>query len=97
MKEDLLYRVVLVTLASPLLLVEGCIRSIGRFTLWKVAYSSSITCSNCGQSISLVGIWACSCKYTYRGHLMRVCPVCSSYPRMVRCFECGVTEKLPEP
>ena len=97
MNQDLLYRVVLVILASPFLLVDWCVRSIGRWSYWKVAYSSSIICSNCGESISLVGLWACSCKYTYSGHLLRTCPVCSSFPRMVRCFECGITEKLPEP
>lgn len=97
MKDDLLYRIVLVIISSPLLLVDWCVKAIGRGSYWRVAYSPSIICSNCGESISLVGIWACSCKFTYRGHLMRECPVCHSVPRMVRCFECGVTEKLPEP
>jgi len=52
---------------------------------------------NCGETVSLVGLWRCGCGYTYKGHLLRVCPVCKGLPRMVRCFSCGITVKLPEP
>jgi hypothetical protein len=38
-----------------------------------------------------------ACGFTYRGHLLRVCPICFSLPAMVRCYDCGLTTKLPDP
>lgn len=84
------------TMASPLFFARWLVRTIRRLAFWRVAYAPEIRCGNCGASISLVGIWKCSCHFTYRGHLLRKCPVCGSLPRMVRCFTCGVTERLPE-
>jgi hypothetical protein len=55
----------------------------------------AIVCE-CGAAVSLVNVWKCSCGFTYRGHLLRVCPVCKTIPRVVRCYACGVTTKLPE-
>jgi hypothetical protein len=48
--------------------------------------------------VSLVGMWRCSCgNHVYRGHLLRLCPVCGTVPVVVRCYRCGVTTKLPDP
>lgn len=82
--------------ASPLLLVEHSIRVFQRARYWKLAYTAAVSCKNCSADISLVGIWQCGCHYTYRGHILRVCPICYTLPRVVRCYECGLTAKLPE-
>ena len=52
------------------------------------------TCTSCGASIPLVGIWRCQCGYTFRGHLLTSCPMCHSIPVLVRCSQCQVTTKL---
>jgi hypothetical protein len=82
---------------SPVLLYRFILHAFAWFDFWTTSYRHEILCRNCGVAISLVGIWKCRCGYTYKGHLLRSCPVCDSLPRMARCFECGVTEKLPEP
>lgn len=88
---------VLWLLASPILAIEGLDRLARRGDFWLLSYSPSLDCRNCGAAVSLVGLWRCRCGYTYRGHLIRECPVCFSLPRVVRCIACGLTEKLPEP
>ena len=88
--------VVLFVVASPILLVKALFRGGRLLDFYRVSYLPEIPCRACRRMISLVGIWRCACGYTYRGHLLRVCPVCRSLPQMVRCFACGVTEKLPE-
>ncbi len=84
-------------LASPVLLLKWIVQLAMRWRFWRVAYTTQLTCSNCQAAVSLVGLWRCHCGFTYRGHLLRVCPVCGSLPGMVRCYRCGVTQKLPEP
>ena len=83
--------------ASPILCVKAVIRLWRRVRFWTASCLTRVTCRNCEQSISLVGMWRCACGYTYRGHLLRVCPVCRTVPRMVRCYDCGLTVPLPEP
>ncbi len=82
-------------LASPVLAAKAAFLGVRRINFWRVSYMTSITCQSCQAEISLVGIWKCPCGFTYRGHLLIVCPVCQSVPRMARCFGCGSTEKLP--
>ena len=89
--------VVLFVLASPVLLMRTVYRVVRRVVFWRMQYVVGVQCRSCGQMISLVGIWRCSCGFTYRGHVLRRCPVCRMLPRMARCFECGATEKLPVP
>ena len=84
-------------LASPVFCVLAVARLLKRQRFWAVSYRARIPCHTCGASISLLGIWECRCGYTYRGHVLRECPVCHALPRMVRCFACGATEVLPEP
>ncbi len=86
----------LLVLASPVIAVKGALRLVGRIRLWRLAVVAQIPCSVCGTAISLLGRWKCACGYTYEGHLIRECPVCHSFPAMVRCYVCGATEKLPE-
>ena len=88
---------VLLALASPVYCVRGIFRAIRKGKFWMASYTPRITCRNCGEDIWLVGLWRCGCGYTYKGHLLRVCPVCKGLPRIVRCFSCGITAKLPEP
>jgi hypothetical protein len=89
---------ILGVLASPILFVKWLLRLQRRWRFWHMAYTTGIICTSCRSRISLTGIWSCgTCRYTYRGHLMRACPICGSLPRMARCYECGVTTKLPEP
>lgn len=88
---------VLMLLASPILAARAILSFIHKLEHWLVAYSTKLPCHNCGASSSLVGLWKCGCGYTYRGHVLRPCPVCNSLPAMARCARCGVTVKLPEP
>lgn len=88
---------VLWILASPILLIQWTLEMMRRWRFWRTSYTAAIVCRNCGAQISLVGIFRCSCGFTYRGHLLRFCPICGSLPQMVRCFECGLTAKLPAP
>ena len=89
---------VLWLLASPVLFVKWLLRLQQRWKFWRMAYTPRILCGNCGTTISLLGLWKCGgCQWTYRGHVLRECPVCGSLPRIVRCFACGVTTLLPEP
>src|SRR5260370_31399815 len=84
-------------LASPILFLRFMHRAFQRWQFWRMAYTSPIVCRGCRSPIWLVGIWRCGCGYTYRGHLLRACPVCRSLRRIVPCFASGVTKKLPQP
>ena len=81
--------------ASPILLVLALRRGLERYRFFDLAMTPEIACE-CGAQVSLVGLWRCSCGFTYRGHLLRSCPVCQTIPCVVRCYRCGVTTKLPE-
>ena len=85
----------LLVLASPILAVKAVRRALERYRFFRLAMKRAIVCE-CGSEVSLVGFWKCSCGFCYRGHLLRVCPVCGSLPCVVRCYRCGVTTKLPE-
>ncbi len=89
------FDVALFVLASPVLFVLAARRGIHRYRFFRLAMESAIVCE-CGSTVSLVGLWRCGCGFTYRGHLLRLCPVCVSIPCIVRCHRCGVTTKLPE-
>lgn len=91
------FMIIRFVVASPILLARFILRAFLWADFWAMAYRHEILCRNCSRAISLVGIWKCKCGFTYKGHLLRSCPVCDSVPRMVRCFRCGITEKLPEP
>lgn len=82
-------------LASPILFLKGLRRAGERYRFFRLAMSPTIICG-CGAEVPLVGAWRCSCGFTYRGHLLRICPVCGTIPCVVRCYRCGVTTKLPE-
>jgi hypothetical protein len=85
----------LFVLASPILLVLALGRGLERYRFFRLAMQHEIVCE-CGSPVSFVGLWKCSCGFTYRGHLLRPCPVCGTIPCVVRCYRCGVTAKLPE-
>ena len=85
----------LFVVASPVLLCQTSRRGLERYRFVRLAMQAEILCE-CGEPISLVGLWRCSCGFTYRGHLLRQCPVCDTIPCVVRCYRCGVTTKLPE-
>ena len=87
--------VALFILASPVLLVLAVRRGLSRYRFFQLAMQPEIVCE-CGSPLSLVGLWKCSCGFTYRGHLLRECPVCGTIPCVVRCYRCNVTTKLPE-
>jgi len=93
----MLFDLVLLIFASPVFALKGVLRLLQRCIFWHVAYRPALKCGTCEESVSLVGMWRCVCGFTYQGHVLRVCPVCATYPRMVRCFACGATERLPEP
>src|SRR5262245_2927595 len=83
-------------LASPILFLKWLVRTAKRIRFWRTAYTPHIPCRSCGARISLVGMWRCGCGYTYKGHLLRHCPLCHSLPRVVRCMDCGISHLLPE-
>ena len=87
--------VALFILASPVLLFLAARRGRERWKFFHLAMQPEIVCE-CGSMVSLVGLWKCSCGFTYQGHLLRRCPVCFSVPCVIRCYRCGVTTKLPE-
>jgi hypothetical protein len=95
--KELLADLLVWLLASPFLFIRWLVGQARHVTFLRTAYQPSIICRNCGATVSLVGIWRCGCGFTYKGHLLRECPVCSSLPAMVRCYRCQVTERLPEP
>lgn len=97
MMKDFVTDLIMWSLAAPILFVRWLVSVARSVRFWRVAYQSQIVCGCCKARIFLVGIWRCGCGFTYKGHLLRVCPICGSLPRMVRCFNCHVTEKLPEP
>ena len=94
--KQLAFRATLFILASPIIFIGGLYRFARYVRFWRVAYSADIMCVNCRKKIMLIGAWKCSCSYVYVGHCMRICPVCTSFPRIVRCFACGVSRLLPE-
>lgn len=89
--------VILFLLATPALAVRTLVRAVRRVEFWRAIYRTSSLCGSCGATISLVGLWRCQCGFTYEGHLLQVCPVCGALPKMMRCYQCGVTETLPQP
>ena len=95
MNKDHILDAALFIFASPILAVQAIRRAHERYCFFRLAMLSAMTCE-CGASVSLVGYWRCSCGFTYRGHLLRMCPVCGSIPCVARCYRCGVTTKLPE-
>jgi hypothetical protein len=93
--NECIREILLTIAASPFLLLRGITRLRHHIYFLRIASTAAIACT-CGRPIFLVGIWKCSCNYTYRGHLLRHCPICGRIPRMVRCYGCGLTTKLPE-
>jgi hypothetical protein len=89
-----MWDLVLFVLASPILTVRALIRTMRRLRLLCRAVQLSMVCRTCGTEIPLIGSWRCRCGYTYQGHLLRFCPICRSFPRMVRCYHCRTTETI---
>jgi hypothetical protein len=85
---------VLFIFASPILVVRRAVQLVRRGRLLHRAAQPTLHCSTCGHEISLVGVWRCRCAYTYQGHLLRYCPICGSFPQMIRCYRCGTTETV---
>jgi hypothetical protein len=83
-------------LALPFNLFGAILRLRNHIQFLRLAAATQIFCE-CGSPISLVGLWRCSCSFTYRGHLLRTCPLCLKIPKICRCYACGLTTKLPEP
>jgi len=82
--------------SAPFRFVAMLLRVHEHVRFLQIATFAELPCE-CGQPISLVGLWRCSCSFTYRGHLLTICPLCWRLPRIVRCYACGLTTKLPEP
>ncbi len=82
----------LFVLASPILLCRAASQAFRKLQVLGMAKDPVTICRTCGGQIWLVGFWRCSCGFTYQGHLLRVCPICQSFPRMLRCYRCGATQ-----
>ncbi len=85
----------LFALASPILAIRGAVRGVRQVQLLRLAAQPAFICRTCGSTVSLLGQWRCVCSYEYRGHVLRPCPLCGSFPRMIRCLSCGTTNLLP--
>ena len=83
-------------LASPVLLLLAVRRGLRKIRFFTFASRVEVHCE-CGAAVALLGLWRCSCGFTYQGHLVSVCPVCGALPKIVRCYQCGVTRRLPDP
>ncbi len=88
-------RLFLWTLALPMLIVMGIFKAfwfmfVGR-RRYRYAWSSQMRCRYCRRVIELVRAWRCKCGFTYIGSVLRLCPVCRTRPRIVRCDGCGMT------
>lgn len=94
MKDALLF--IRWVLSLPFGILGGILRLREHIRFLRLATATRIFCE-CGSPISLVGLWRCPCSFTYRGHLLRTCPLCGRMPRICRCYACGLTTKLPEP
>ncbi len=94
--KRLLLDVLLFLMASPILLLQALRRGRKKVRFFALASRVSLFCE-CGEEMSLVGLWKCPCGFTYRGHLVTVCPVCEGVPKVVRCYGCGVTTRLADP
>jgi hypothetical protein len=86
--------VVLFVLASPILAVRGVIRFVRHLAFLRMAIQPALPCKTCGGTIDLLGMWRCGCGATMEGHLLRPCPVCHSFPAMIRCHRCGATQAV---
>ena len=85
---------ILFVFASPILVVPAAVRALRRLRFLRQAIEPWIACSTCEGQIFLVGFWKCGCGFTYRGHVLRFCPVCGSFPAMIRCYQCSATMKV---
>lgn len=94
--KRLLGEVLLFFLASPVFVLTLARRCWKKARFFAVASRAFLYCE-CGEAMSLVGLWKCSCGFTYRGHLITVCPLCEALPKIVRCYACGVTTRLADP
>ena len=81
-------------LSLPFLGIWAVIKLSRYVRILRRSISPSLICSTCHHPVALVGMWECQCGFTYRGHLLRPCPICHRVPRIVRCFHCHVTTKL---
>jgi hypothetical protein len=83
-------------LSLPFRVLASLLRLRRHCEFLRLATATEVFCE-CGAPISLVGMWRCSCTFTYRGHLLQICPLCGKIPRICRCYACGLTTKFPEP
>ena len=83
-------------LSLPFTILNNYLRLRQHIAFLRLAAATQIFCQ-CGSPLSLVGLWRCSCSFTYRGHLLQMCPLCGKIPKICRCYACGLTTKLPEP
>ena len=89
-----LWDTLLVVLAGPTYAVLGAGRLTRRIRFARTAARRALACRTCGRQMLLVGFWKCACGFTYRGHLLRLCPICRTLPQVIRCEHCGATEKV---
>lgn len=83
----------LLLLALPTYALVALVR-LGRSVRFvRMAGRRSAVCRTCGRRVWLVGFWRCVCGFTYRGHVLRFCPVCRTLPQVIRCEHCGATER----
>ena len=85
---------ILWVLASPILAIMAIVRSVRAAHILRLAMQPEFPCRTCGNQIALVGMWRCACGFCYQGHLLRFCPICKTFPQVVRCYRCNATEKV---
>jgi hypothetical protein len=88
------WSVPLLIFASPILAIRSVLRFVRYLSFLRKTIQPTLTCRTCGATIHLLGMWRCGCGHTAEGHVLRFCPVCHSFPAMIRCCRCGATEAV---
>ena len=79
----------LLLVASPVYAVVAGARLLRQAKLVRIMVQRAMRCRTCDDEVSLIGFWRCGCGFTYRGHLLQLCPICGTLPQLIRCEHCG--------
>lgn len=90
-------RAVLWLTLAPFIVAQQLYRGTGRMAgAWVLATRDAMTCSGCGEWVSLVGRWECGrCRYVFDGFAFARCAVCGAVPPFIQCQACGVGLRNP--
>jgi len=67
--------------------------ALGRLWAARVLLQESIPCSTCGTPIPQLGLWECSCSFSFYSAYFAPCPLCRAVPLFIVCGRCGASTK----